>query len=150
LCKTQKSRACIDEEKIAASTASEAHELSALKNSKVSAFWMSAFNGDKKYHNLRTHLDWSLGFDKTECARNSYVKGIAQSGWHIKGILCVEALQSLGNKCKERAFDRGDDRGFMGPSDWQVGYSKGQCGLNEYLAGLSTKKGVPHSILCCQ
>jgi endoglucanase len=106
--------------------------------------------GDKKYNNLRTHLDWSLGFDKIECARNSYVKGIAQSGWHIKGILCTEALQDLGNKCKERIFDREDDRGFMGPSDWQSGFSKGQCGLNEYLAGLSTKKGVPHSILCCQ
>ncbi len=106
--------------------------------------------GEKKYNNLRTHLDWSIGFDKTECPRNSYLKGIAQSSWHIKGVLCVEALENLGNKCQERSFDKGDDRGFMGPSDWQVGNLKLQCGVDEYVAGISSSKGIPHSILCCR
>jgi hypothetical protein len=102
--------------------------------------------GDKKFNNIRTHLDWSLGNDKIECPKDSYVKGIAQNGRNIKGILCAySSPNSLGTKC----VGRGDYKAIQSIGDWQVGYNKISCEKNEYIAGVATKKGNPISILCC-
>ena len=102
--------------------------------------------GDKKFNNIRTHLDWSLGNDKLECPKDSYMKGIAQNGKVIRGILCVNTSpDSLGTKCVERT----GYRPIQSVGDWQVGYNKISCEKNEYTAGVATKKGITISILCC-
>ncbi len=102
--------------------------------------------GDKKFNNIRTRLDWSLGNDKIECPKDSYVKGIAQNRKNIKGILCsFTSPNYLGTKC----IERGDFKAIQSVGDWQVGYNKISCEKNEYMAGVATKKGKPISILCC-
>lgn len=107
--------------------------------------------GDKRFHNLRTHVDWSLGNDKIECPKDAYVKGIAQNGRWVRGILCSYAsLNSLGTRCTERTINQEYPRANSPPGDWQTGYRKITCEKNEYLAGISLKKGIPKSILCCQ
>jgi hypothetical protein len=50
-----------------------------------------------------------------------------------------------------RTFDATNDRGTTASGDWDPGAYKGECALNEYVAGVSIHPTTrrPHSLLCC-
>ena len=111
---------------------------------------------DSPAANSRTKKDWAEGYTKLECGNNQYITAVLQAkkGFRLKvtGIQCTSALQKimLGTDCKSRSMKDGDNRAINTPKDWSFGYHKGQCGENEYMAGVSAKSGYPHSILCCK
>ena len=97
--------------------------------------------------------DWSPGSNKLTCPPNNYLIGVAQQRkaltYRITGVRCAESPVPLGSDCHALYFGKGDARATDIPGDWDPGQRKGQCGLNEYAAGLSLKSGVVQSILCC-
>jgi hypothetical protein len=53
--------------------------------------------------------------------------------------------------CYARDFSSSDNRGTTATGDWDFGFYKGECGANEYVAGVSQRtNGAVDSILCCQ
>ena len=113
-------------------------------------------NKDSATAGSRTGNDWAKGYTKLECGPNQYVTAVTQwkKGIRLKitGIQCSQALQKimLSTQCEARVMEKEDNRAVNTPVDWSHGYHKGQCGDNEYIAGISAKKGYPHSILCCK
>ena len=97
--------------------------------------------------------DWSPGNNKLTCPANNYLIGVAQQRtaltYRITGVRCAESPVPLGGDCHAQTFASGDARATETPGDWDPGQRKGQCGLNEYAAGLSLKSGVAQSLLCC-
>jgi hypothetical protein len=101
--------------------------------------------------------DWAQGFYKFECGPNEYVNGAADylsflgigSGLYL--VTCATSSQSLTNICETRTIDSSDDRATTGAGDWDYGNYKGECGFDQYVAGISvdTSTLAPHSILCC-
>jgi hypothetical protein len=98
-------------------------------------------------------VDWSRGATKLECEPGSYVAGTAQTrtalSYRFAGILCAKAERPLGAECHAVAFAKGDNRATFIPGDWDVNQRKGQCALNEYVAGVSAADGRVQAILCC-
>lgn len=103
--------------------------------------------------------DWASGFYKLECGQNEYVAGVSedalgcQSDNRFHGVICA-AGSGLTGTCSARTVDGSigrDDRGTTASGDWDVGAFKGECGLAQYVAGVSVSPstGRPHSILCC-
>ena len=114
-------------------------------------------NHDHNQGDVGTHTqgkDWADGAVKLECPLNSYVAGVAQTRRSLKywfaGVLCAEANKSLGMECHSVDFFDQDDRATEIPGDWDPHMLKGQCGLNEYTAGVSAAKGHVRSLLCCK
>jgi hypothetical protein len=101
--------------------------------------------------------DWALGFFKFECGLNEYVSGAAEFlspigiGNGLDLVSCATSPQGLTNVCQTRTFDAQEDRSTTVLGDWDYGSYKGECGFNQYVAGISvdTATLAPHSILCC-
>jgi hypothetical protein len=106
--------------------------------------------------------DWANGYFKLECGLGEYVAGVSQNSavcagnYQFHGILCAAYSGTASTACTVRAFDGGDSRGAwvnaaFTSGDWDFGTFKGECNLNEYVAGVSINPSTrrPHSLLCC-
>ncbi|PJZ68120.1 glycosyl hydrolase family 5 [Leptospira perolatii] len=93
--------------------------------------------------------DWASGFTKYECPANYYVSGYSKRSWGTSGILCAQAKVQLGNSCRTVWFDRGDNRTSTKGGDFANGSYKGQCGEDEYVAGVAQRDGNASALLCC-
>lgn len=101
--------------------------------------------------------DWDSGYWKLECGNNEYVAGVSENHTgcygnnQFHGVLCASG-NSLSNTCSVRVFAGGDSRGVTSSGDWDFGAFKGECGQNQYVAGVSVNPSTrrPHAILCCQ
>jgi endoglucanase len=98
--------------------------------------------------------DWASGYTKLQCADGSFAIGYAVRGAKTSSILCAQSDSSLKTSGRTLWFDKGDNRadGTLG-GDWANGTYKGQCGHDEYLAGIAfttsfLNSGNPAAILC--
>jgi hypothetical protein len=102
-------------------------------------------------------IDWAPGRYKLECGNNEYVSGSSQAAGSsnpFHSVLCAQASFSapLQNaNCSARVFDTVDSDGAGDNEDWDPGYLKGECGTDQYLAGVSVTPSTsrPYSLLCC-
>ncbi|MEV7280506.1 cellulase family glycosylhydrolase [Streptomyces sp. NPDC093111] len=100
--------------------------------------------------------DWASGYNKLECPKNTFAVGYSVHGNAMAALLCAPSATSLPTTNRLRWFDHGDNRPATGgshASDWAPGAYKGQCGDDEYLAGVAyTWKwqhgGAPDALLC--
>ncbi|AUG82048.1 glycoside hydrolase [Kitasatospora sp. MMS16-BH015] len=103
-----------------------------------------------------THGDWASGYNKLQCPDNTFAVGYSVHGNAMAALLCAPATAALPLNGRNVWFDHGDNRpatGGSNASDWAPGYYKGQCGDNEYLAGVAytwqwNHGGVPDALLC--
>jgi len=103
--------------------------------------------------------EWASGYLKLECGFGEYVSAVSenatscQANNQFHGLQCSSGGSGLGsqNVCSVRVFDTTDDRATTASGDWDSGRFKGECGLSQYVAGVSVDLGTrrPHSILCC-
>jgi hypothetical protein len=97
--------------------------------------------------------DWANGYTKLECGKGEYVAGLAQTRqalkYNLSGIWCVTGSPTGAETCRSVSFDDAKPRLSELPNDWDSGHSKVQCGAGDYVAGVSSRAGVPHSLLCC-
>jgi hypothetical protein len=98
--------------------------------------------------------DWAEGKWKLECGNNEYVAGSdAEYGdtRRFHGVMCAAAWSLNNANCNVRVFNAHDDRGASDTLDWDQGNYKGECGSQEYLAGVSVDPATyrPFSLLCC-
>ncbi|MER5639178.1 cellulase family glycosylhydrolase [Kitasatospora sp. NPDC002227] len=103
-----------------------------------------------------THGDWASGYNKLQCPDSTFAVGYSVHSNSMSALLCAPATAALPLTGHNVWFDHGDNRPAVGgsnASDWAVGYYKGQCGDNEYLAGVAytwqwNHGGVPDALLC--
>jgi hypothetical protein len=109
--------------------------------------------------------DWDQGFLKAECGRREVMVGVSQNATshRVSRILCapMNQVQSNDASCNVLTYSSFSDNrlntlsrasGFSGAStDWDQGFSKNECGLNQVLKGVSANPstGEIHSLLCC-
>jgi hypothetical protein len=98
--------------------------------------------------------DWMPGSYKAECG-SSAVSGLSED-WYTKAAhaaLCDDPYPARypHQACHTVDFTGGDNRWDTSSGDWDAGYVKGECGTDEYVAGVSQRpSGFVDSILCCQ
>ena len=100
--------------------------------------------------------DWQNGSYKAQCAPGQAVKGLSlstTSSW-THDALCRTGTTAAAafpqTSCHARNFSSGDSRGTSSTGDWDKGFYKGECGSNEYVAGVSqSQSGQVDAILCC-
>ncbi|RMI34467.1 glycoside hydrolase [Nocardia stercoris] len=98
--------------------------------------------------------DWASGFTKYQCATGQFMIGYSLHGDAVNSILCAPARIPLAGNGRTVWDDRGDNRPASGEGgDYAVGYYKGQCNSNEYLAGIAfswanLRYGHPDAIYC--
>ncbi|WP_107094753.1 cellulase family glycosylhydrolase [Streptomyces sp. XY431] len=103
-----------------------------------------------------THGDWASGYNKLQCPDGTFAVGYSVSSNAMSALLCAPATAALPTADRTLWFDHGDNRpatGGSSGSDWAPGYYKGQCGDNEYFAGVAftwrwLHYGVPDAVLC--
>ncbi len=98
--------------------------------------------------------DWKPGSYKAECARGAAIAGLSSYTANQKAhsALCRTEDESrfTRNGCTVRDFSAFDNRGTTATGDWDLGYFKGECRANEYVAGVSQTTGLAtNAILCC-
>lgn len=97
--------------------------------------------------------DWAGTFTKLQCPSDHYAIGYSFKGKNLSGLLCAKASRSLSTNGRTIWFDRSDGRtdGDAG-GDFAMGNFKGQCGGNEYIAGVAYTRrwgdGDPAALLC--
>ncbi|WP_369362510.1 glycoside hydrolase family 5 protein [Streptomyces sp. CG4] len=98
--------------------------------------------------------DWASGFTKLQCPEGSFLIGYSARGARVSAALCVPARNPLAGAGRTVWFDRSDNRpsGAAG-GDFAYGDYKGQCGDDEYAAGIAytTRAGSrpgPAALLC--
>jgi hypothetical protein len=94
---------------------------------------------------------WDDANYEGECAAGEYVAGIAQTQDHkLSHILCCQA-PVVGTACETRVFASADNRASTATSGaWDDAGYKGECGVGQYVAGVSrTPEGEPNALLCC-
>ncbi|WP_281404508.1 zinc-dependent metalloprotease [Pyxidicoccus fallax] len=98
--------------------------------------------------------DWAPGYYKAECASGESVTGLSlnPTSRHTRVALCRASGDSRypHDGCYTRSFSTGDSRGTSATGDWDPGYYKGECGTNEFVAGVA--QSTTHEItavLCC-
>jgi hypothetical protein len=114
------------------------------------------------HSNSAPNKDWAEGYFKLECGLGEYVVAVSENAavcfgnYQFHGIVCAAYGGTVSTACSARAFDNGDNRGAwvnaaFTSGDWDFGTFKGECGLNEYVAGVSINPSTrqPHSLLCC-
>lgn len=116
--------------------------------------FVSNDNLDSTHYRTHTGDDWAPSYNKLECGVDEYIAGLSQVSsvldYNLHGVLCAKSKKTLGTDCHGVVFDSGDDRATEYPGDWDPYHTKGQCALDEYVAGVSAKNGTPHSLLCCR
>ncbi|WP_329564040.1 glycoside hydrolase family 5 protein [Kitasatospora sp. NBC_01266] len=103
-----------------------------------------------------TDGDWAVGYNKLQCPDGDFAVGYSVRGGAMSSLLCAPAAQALPGGGRDVWFDHGDNRpssGGSSGSDWASGDYKGQCGDNEYVAGVAytwqwVQEGVPDALLC--
>ncbi|MGA5821359.1 glycoside hydrolase family 5 protein [Kitasatospora sp. NPDC094028] len=103
-----------------------------------------------------TEGDWASGYNKLQCPDHTFAVGYAVHGDAMAALLCAPAAGRLPTNGHDVWFDHGDNRpatGGSAASDWAPGHYKGQCGDDEYVAGVAytwrwLHYGVPDALLC--
>jgi hypothetical protein len=99
--------------------------------------------------------DWSMGFLKGECGAFQALAGLSATlgSGRAHALLCSRDLDAFphdaqGTGC--RALDFSQNNTPIS-SDWDVGFLKGECAANEFVAGVSQTVGAGAlvAILCC-
>ncbi len=104
-----------------------------------------------------TGTDWSFGYFKAQCPENQEAIGLSKAtgGTPAQALLCGTGANSTGmtetRVCRNVPFSSANNRsGSTAGGDWAPGYYKGQCAVNEYVAGVSQSTGGAfQSIWCC-
>ncbi|GAB1644847.1 hypothetical protein KRMM14A1259_52700 [Krasilnikovia sp. MM14-A1259] len=82
--------------------------------------------------------DWASGYTKLQCPSGSFLVGYAVRGAAVSSVLCAASGVALGTAGRTVWFDRGDNRPSDGAGgDFAYGRYKGQCGSQEYAAGIA-------------
>lgn len=130
-------------------------------NSYAGVFWGQNFGSS---WSPTAERDWSPGNFKGECENGQPLVGISSSpGSHAHGVLCESGSNASSfpqsTSCYSRYFGDGigDDRGTIDSAiDWDPGYYKAECNLDEFVAGVSqSEPGDPfgqgrlNGLLCC-
>ncbi|MCX5610933.1 glycoside hydrolase family 5 protein [Streptomyces sp. NBC_00047] len=98
--------------------------------------------------------DWAGGYTKYQCGPGQFVIGYSVRGQAVSAVLCAQAGRALGTNGRTVWFDRGDNRPAGGPGgEFGYGNYKGQCGTDEYAAGIAftgawAKGKTPDALLC--
>jgi hypothetical protein len=97
--------------------------------------------------------DWKVGSYKSECGAAGAVTGISNDPITraAHSAFCTDAPAKYPHQgCTVVDFSWGDNRRTTLTGDWDYGFPKGECGVNEYIAGVSQRPGgYVDSILCC-
>ncbi len=105
--------------------------------------------------------DWKVNSYKSECGPLGAVTGISNdvTTRAAHAAFCTDVPRSLlrwiptkypHQGCTTVDFTWGDNRRTTSTGDWDYGFVKGECGTNEYVAGVSQRPGgYIDSILCC-
>ncbi|NVJ25626.1 protease B [Myxococcus sp. AM011] len=99
--------------------------------------------------------DWAYGDFKAECASGEPLTGVSlgPASRYSRIALCRtggDAGRYPHAGCYSRFFSTADSRGTTATGDWDVGNFKGECGANEFVAGVA--QSTAHEItalLCC-
>lgn len=114
---------------------------------------LSMANGDQRADTGTG--DWDVGYTKAECARNEVMIGISQTtDRRLSKILCGPMHQNRSNinQCTPLQLSNlNDNRRNMLSGNWDPGYQKTECGLNQVMKGVSRHPttGEIHRMLCC-
>ena len=99
--------------------------------------------------------DWRVGSFKSECGPKGAVTGLSND-WGTKkahSAFCTDSAavpKFPHNACTVVDFSNGDNRRTTSTGDWDTNFVKGECGTNEYIAGISQRtNGFVDAILCC-
>jgi len=98
--------------------------------------------------------DWAGGYTKYQCGSDQFMTGYSVRGQAVSAVLCARAGRTLGTTGRTVWFDRGDNRPAGGPGgEFASGNNKGQCGTDEYAAGIAftgawAKGKTPDALLC--
>ncbi|MDI2125842.1 glycoside hydrolase family 5 protein [Yinghuangia seranimata] len=98
--------------------------------------------------------DWAGGYTKFQCGQNQFMIGYSVRGQAVSGVLCATANRALPTTGRTVWFDRGDNRPAGNPGgEFASGNYKGQCGTDEYMAGIAftgayAKGKTPDGMLC--
>jgi hypothetical protein len=88
-----------------------------------------------------------------QCPNQRALTGISASpSTHLAhGIHCGSVLQNQTGTCHAMTVGTVDNRAYTDNNwDWDVGYVKVECAVNEYVQGVShSTSGVLNGILCC-
>ncbi|WP_342379523.1 zinc-dependent metalloprotease [Myxococcus stipitatus] len=98
--------------------------------------------------------DWAPGEYKAECAGGEPVTGLSLSptSRNTRVALCRTGGDPSypHDGCYARNFSTADNRGTSSTGDWDSGYYKGECGPNEFVAGVAQSTGhAITAVLCC-
>jgi hypothetical protein len=80
--------------------------------------------------------------------------GYSLRGRAVSAVLCTEAARALPKAGRTLWFDRGDNRPAGAPGgEFSLGTYKGQCGSDEYAAGVAhsgawARGNKPAALLC--
>jgi hypothetical protein len=106
-------------------------------------------------------VDWAPWEYKAECSNTGAVTGLSYfvEDQQASTALCrAEAATFAHASCHAVHIDVGENRGTTSTGDWDPGYYKGECAMNEYVAGVSQSvTQVPNrddilsvdELLCC-
>jgi hypothetical protein len=99
--------------------------------------------------------DWSVGDFKSECGPFQAASGLSATlgSGRTHALLCGRDLQAFPHDAQEtgcRSLDFSQSNTPLS-SDWDVGFLKGECATNEFVAGVSQTlaTGALKAILCC-
>lgn len=88
--------------------------------------------------------DWSVNDLKAECPADAKVVGLSATAYnpeiHAHSVLCAstpETFVRTGFGLTTHNLDGADDRADFGTGDWDVGYTKAECGVGEAITGVS-------------
>ncbi|MCS7480660.1 glycoside hydrolase family 5 protein [Umezawaea endophytica] len=98
-------------------------------------------------------VDWASGYTKVQCPADHYLVGYSVKGAAFSAGLCARAAGALGKAGRTVWFDRGDNRPAAGGGEFAVGAYKGQCAVEEYVAGVAYTGRIgsgrtPDALLC--
>jgi hypothetical protein len=99
-------------------------------------------------------IEWDPGNWKADCGANAAMTGLSTSpsGSGAHGIYCTPySSHFTGNYVRSLSI-AGGNLVSQRMGDWDLGYYKAECGLNEYVSGVSIDPSskVTHSLRCAQ
>ena len=110
------------------------------------------FQGTGQY-NAALPTEWDSGYYKADCGTNAAMTGLSMTATGITphSALCM----NYGSKFAEYGaatltdVTTGEHRRANRAGDWDSGYYKSECGVNEYVSGVSqTTGGRLHGLRC--
>jgi len=98
------------------------------------------FQGTGQY-NAALPSEWDYGYYKADCGSNAALTGLSMNTTGITphSMLCVNYGSKFSGTGVATVEDitSGDHRRASRAGDWDSGYYKSECGLNEYMSGVS-------------